>query len=151
MRLRRKNAQSFIELLAGLAILVPIVLILIDIGTICIGVTMNDSVCREAARAASIGPPNGITSGEPKRRAELVVAKHIGAGAVKMDPTVTCTENMTGALPAAPYGGPVDGEVTVETTCNVFPPFLVSVVVGAGGIQFRARQTFPYTWIMPPS
>lgn len=135
--------------MAGLAILIPIVLILIDIGTIVIGVTMNDSVCREAARAASIGPPNGVTPGEPKRRAELVVAKHIGAGAVKMTPTVTVTENVT-SLPNAQYGGPVDGEVTIETTCNVFPPFLVSVVVGPGGVQFRARQTFPYTWIMPP-
>lgn len=151
MRLRRNKAQSFMELVAGLAILIPIVLILIDIGTIMIGVNMNDSVCREAARAASIGPPDQIQSGEPKKRAELVVAKHIGAGAVKMVPTVVMTESLNPPLPQAPYGGPVDGEVTIETTCNVFPPFLVSAVVGPGGVQFRARQTFPYTWIMPPS
>jgi hypothetical protein len=151
MKSRNGKAQSIIELVVGLIFIVPILLFLVDIGTIIIGVNVNDNVCREAARAASIGPPSAITSGEPKRRAELVVAKHIANGAVKMKPTVTVTEAFNSALPQAPFGGPIDGEVTIETQCDVHPPFLISTVVGPGGINFKARNTFPYTWIMPPT
>ena len=145
---RSKSGQSFTELATGLLVVIPIVLLCIDVATICMGVTLNDSVCRDAARAASLGAPNGITPGEPQRRAEGVVNKaNKTTGAIRLDPAVTVTENIV-SLPLTNFGGPVKGEVTVFTTVHVFPPFLLSTFVGAmdKGIDFKTSQTFSYTW-----
>lgn len=148
-RSRIAKGQSFVELAAGLAVVIPVILLIIDCATIYMGVQMNDSVCRDAARAASIGAPEAITAGEPQRRAEGVVRKaNKTAGAIRLDDTVKVTEQITGDLPTAPYGGPVKGEVTVVTTVHVFPPFLISLFAGPGGVDFKAQESMPYTWSM---
>ncbi len=115
------------------------------------GVALNDSVCRDAARAASLGPPDAINSGEPQRRAEAVVQKaNKTTGAIRLDPNVTIKETLTGALPQAPYGGPVNGDVAVTTKVAVYPPFLLAACLNSpgGAVTFTARQTFNYTWSM---
>ena len=143
------KGQSFVELAAGLAVVIPVILLIIDCATIYMGVQLNDSVCRDAARAASIGAPDAITSGEPQRRAEGVVRKaNKTAGAIRLDNAVQVSEQMSGDLPTPPYGGPVKGEVTVATTVHVFPPFLISLFTGPSGVDFRAQESMPYTWSM---
>lgn len=147
----RERAQSMIELVVGLAILVPIVLILIDIGTLIIGSAMNSDICREAARAAANGAPDQVITGTPRARAEAVInrKKQMESGNVSLKTPIRMWEQLREPLPSAPFGGPVDGEVTVQTTATVRPPFLVRAIV-PNGVDLVASQSYPYTWIMPP-
>jgi len=148
--MRTRRGQSFVELAAGLIVVIPVVLLCIDIATIYLGVELNSTVCRDAARAASLGAPDAITSGEPKRRAEGVVRKaNKTAGAVRLDPNVQVSENVNQAnLPTAPFGGPIEGDVTVETSVHIYPPFLLSCIAHQSGLKFTTNQTFAYTWTM---
>jgi hypothetical protein len=139
------------EMAAGLIVVIPVVLLIIDCATLYLGASMNDTICRDAARAASLGPPDSISPGEPKRRAEGVVRKaNKTAGAIRLDPDVTVTEDIK-QVPDAQYGGPVKGTVTVDTTVHVFPPFLLLAFLNATdkGIDFTTNQTYAYTWNRP--
>lgn len=143
---------SQVELACGLMFIIPIVLICFDVGTLIIGVSLNNTVCRDAARAASTGAPNAVDPGRPRARAEAVVKRVCKTeGAVRLRPQVEFSEQVRPPLPKPPFGGPVDGEVTITTTVDIYPPFLVSAVVGKGGMPFSTTQTFPYTWVMPSS
>ena len=155
----KSKGQSLIELTAGLMILIPIVLLCIDCGTLFLGLTVNNSACRDACRAAAAGQPGQLAAGtrtlaagdEPYKRSATVVRKCYKAnGAIRLDPNITVTETIRAPVPAAPYGGAVDGEVTVETQVDIYPPFLIGYMMPAGVI-LTTRQTFPYTWHMDPS
>lgn len=157
---RKKNGQSLVELAAGLMIFVPIVLLLIDCGVIMIGVSSNEAACRDAARAAAAGPPGLMSSGAhivsagqlPYKRAQRVIKDVYAAGGlIKIDDTLSVKEEIKAPLPVATSGGPVIGEVSVETTADVMPPFLIRVFVENGTYQFKSTQRFPYTYILPAS
>jgi hypothetical protein len=160
-RASRQAGQSTVELVVGLIVIIPVVLVLFDLGVIVLGVTTNATVCRDAARAAAAGAPGQLKAGDnrvvtntqpPYRRADAVVRRmNQSGGAVRIQPDMKVVETVRDPVPAEPYGGPVDGEVTVETVAMVYPPFLVQAVVGQGGIPFHTSQTFPYTWVMPSS
>lgn len=147
---KRKRGQSFVEMAAGLLVVIPVILLCIDLATLYMGASLNDNVCRDAARAASVGPPDGINPGEPQRRANGVVKKaNQTAGAIRLDTNnIQVSENIIGKLPSAPYGGPVKGDVTVTTSVQVYPPFILSMIQGPGGITFTTSKTFSYTWAM---
>lgn len=153
------RGQSLVELLAGLVVIIPVVLFLIDAGTLFLGATENNQVCRDSARAAASGEPGDVTTAgsdrdvpagkQPFDRAASVIRRTCKpGGAIRMSPDPKVTETLRAPLPTQPFGGPVDGEVTVETTVTVYPPFLVSTIVGPGGVSFKTSQTFPYTWVM---
>lgn len=146
---KRARAQSIVELVAGLIVLIPIVLIMIDIGSLYLASIMNSDICREAARAAANGPPGAVQTGEPQKRVDTVINRKraMCAGNVTIDSPVQVTEAVRTPLPAKPFGGQVDGEVTVETVVTVRPPFLVQAIVPQG-VKIRTSQTFPYTWVM---
>lgn len=147
----RRRAQSITELCVGLIALVPVILILIDVGTLYIGSTMNSDICRSAARAAANGPPDAVTSGQPKARALAVVNRERAkaAGNVSVNLPIRVWEQVRQPLPQRPFGGAVDGEVMVETSVTVRPPFLVGAIV-PNGVPIKCRQTYPYTWVMKP-
>ena len=141
--------QSLVELGAGLLIVIPVILVGIDLATLYMGVNLNDTVCRDAARAASVGAPDAITSGEPLRRAQGVVSRaNATAGAIRMDPSSVKVTESINSLPKAPYGGPVNGQVTVTTSVNVYPPFLLSLMSQGQPQTFTTNKTFAYTWSM---
>lgn len=141
-------------------ILVPIVLFAIDVSTMFFGSSLNANICRDAARTAAAGPPapsplNGTVtniSDPPKMRALQVVRKTQSTqGAIRLrtgDSDVVVSQNVTN-MPSAPFGGIVSGTVTVQTTCDVYPPFLLAAIVGRHSFQVSTTQTFPYTWVMP--
>lgn len=146
----KSRGVSQVELACGLIFIIPVVLTCFDIGTLIVGVSLNNSVCRDAARAASTGAPDAIDHGRPQARAEAVVKRvYKTEGAVRLRPQVQFSETVREPKPKPPFGGPVDGEVTITTTVDIYPPFLVSAIVGAGGMPFSTSQTFPYTWVMP--
>jgi hypothetical protein len=137
---------SIVELLAGLMVIVPVLLLCIDVATLFMGAQLNATACREAARAASNGPPSAVVSGEPQRRAETVVRRVFKTGgAVRLQPDIQCTETVR-QLPDPQFGGPAIGEVTVQTKVAVYPPFLVSSVVGPQGVVLTSEHTYPITW-----
>jgi hypothetical protein len=157
--LRTTRSQSTVELVAGLIVIIPAILVLIDISVIILGATTNDTICRDAARAAAAGQPGKLevctdrvvaASEQPYQRARAVVKRVCQtAGAVRVSPDITVTESVRAPVPVSPWGGAVDGEVTVETTVTIYPPFLLSGVVGPGGKEFKCNHTYPYTWFMP--
>lgn len=158
--LRRINGQSIAELAAGMLVFVPIILLLIDCAVIMIGVSTNEAVCRDACRAASAGPPASTTAGShtvspgssPYKRALKVIKDVYAAGGfVKINETMSISESLQNPLPQAPMGGPYIGLVTVETTADIAPPFLIRVFVENGTYQFKNTQRYPYTYVMPSS
>lgn len=58
--------QSTVEVVCGLVIFVPLILLVIDGITIYGGYSANIKLCSDAARAAASGPPNAISPGTPK-------------------------------------------------------------------------------------
>lgn len=158
---RKCGAQSLVELAAGLMVFVPIILVMIDCAVIMIGVSTNEAACRDAARAASCGPPSALISGaqrsvgpsgSPYKRALSVVKNVYAAGGlVSISDNLNVKETLSDPTPQAPQGGPVIGEVSVETTAEVAPPFLVRIFVPNGTYQFKSTQNYPYTYVVPSS
>lgn len=157
----RKTGQSLVELAAGLMVFVPIVLLLIDCSVIMIGVSTNEAICRDAARAASAGPPATMASAgshsagpgtAPYQRAQAVVRNvYAVGGLLKISETMAINESLQDPLPQAPQGGAIVGTVTVQTTAEISPPFLIRVFVENGVYQFQNSQSYPYTYVMPSS
>jgi hypothetical protein len=148
------RGQSLIELVSVFAVLLPVVLVLIDLGVVAIAVAVNDNVCRDAARAASSGPPGTYTRCEdrevgendpPKRRAVTVIQMSSPKGdGMKVRDNALVTETIRNAT----AGDAVDGYMTVETIMDVSPPFLVRAIAGSQ-VHVKARHKFPITYVVP--
>jgi hypothetical protein len=151
--------QSTVEVVCGLVIFVPLILLVIDGITIYGGYSANIKLCADAARAAASGPPNAISPGTPKKRAEATIRNEYGSassekvgqfGILHVHPDCVATEQMTGAPPDPKIGGPIDGQVTIQTTVDVVPPFLIKQFAKSG-ITLTTSQTYPYTYNLPAS
>jgi hypothetical protein len=145
--LNRELGQSAVEFVVGLIVLVPIFLIVFDLSVIYAGVSFNDHVCREAARAAASGPPDAIMRGSPQLRAQATIAQADTNTAFQVTPECGVSENLV-SMPKHNLGGPVEGSETVTTTVTVHPPFLIRCFVSKDGLQFSARKTSPITYVL---
>jgi Flp pilus assembly protein TadG len=147
MKRNRKRGQSIIELAVGLMALIPIVLVVFDLAVIVIGVQINDSTCREAARVAASGNPSDATARATAviARANLRTSGMLSNFALKKV-TSAVTSDLT-QLTA--YGGPVQGTVTIETQVDIRPFVVQFAYNGQSPLQFRSRQSFPYTYVFP--
>lgn len=146
----RRNGQSLVEVCGALIVFIPLLLFLIDGLFIFLGASMNDSICRDAARAAASGPPSRVDAiATPKGRA-LTVINHVYFSALpmKVRDTVDVKENVRD-IPPNSQGGFVDGEVTVGTTIDIYPPF--SLGSGSTQIVLKSQHTVPFTYVMPAS
>jgi Flp pilus assembly protein TadG len=148
--LSRRKGQSLVEVCGALIVLIPLLLFLIDGLFVFLGASMNDSICRDAARAAAAGPPSVVDAiATPKGRA-LTVINHVYYSnlPLKVRDTIDIKENVRD-IPPNSQGGFVDGEVTVGTTVDIYPPF----VLGAGSAQIvlKSQHTVPFTYVMPAS
>ncbi|MBX9686811.1 MAG: hypothetical protein K2X27_08925 [Candidatus Obscuribacterales bacterium] len=158
---RASLGQALIELAAGLLVFLPLVLLAIDCSVIMIAVSSNEAACRDAARAASSGPPglavtgpaHTLTAGaRPYKRALSVIKDlYAAAGFLKISENLKVTELLRSPLPQAPEGGPYIGEISVETTAEVYPPFLIRVFSENGCFQFKSTQKYPFTYVQPAS
>lgn len=154
MKLRGNSGQHSFELVAGLLVLVPVVLYTIDYAVVLYAGAMNDNCCTAAARAAASGPPTYYTNSggsTPTTRAQAVLAKvSQPGGVIRMQDSVHVAENITQPYPSTGtggFGGPILGNVTVKTQCNVYPPFALPFVPSS--LSLYTSQTFPWTWVMP--
>jgi hypothetical protein len=73
------KAQASVEMIAGLLFLIPILLVLVDIGVMMLASSANDNVCKRAARAAANQfPTNHNPPGDPQGAAGKVVDSLLG-------------------------------------------------------------------------
>jgi len=148
----REKGQSIVELAIGLIALIPIVLVVFDLAVIVIGVQINDSTCREAARVAASGAPQ-----DQANRAKAVVARANARAAGMLSnfklitdpPLSTVSQAQADAL--KPYGGALNGTVTVQTEVEVRPFVVQAAYNGQSPLKFRSQQSFPITYVVPNS
>jgi hypothetical protein len=154
------RGQSLAELSAALVLMTPLVLATIDGLSICVGAAINDTTCRDAARAAASGPPAETTLGTrtvasgqaPYKRARAVVEKVYQTNLpMKIREVISVKETVKDYPPATMGGGSLDGEVSVETTIDIYPPFLVKSIVGPSGISLKTKHIVPYTYTIAAS
>ena len=128
--------------------LIPIVLVIFDLAVIVIGVQVNDSTCREAARVAASGDPN-----DAQARAAAVVARanQRASGMLSNFVLVNVNNTVTAQqmLALQPYGGPVQGTVTVQTEVDIRPFVVQYAYAGKSPLTFRSQQSFPFTYVVP--
>jgi hypothetical protein len=157
---RDQAGQQFVELSAGIVVIVIIVLAFMDMSTLLTAAALNSSLARDAARAASTGPPGDLEPGKdrvvdehkaPYQRAYAAVIKgKPNSPSVELAPEIHVVETVESPVPAEPYGGPVSGTVSVATTMLVHPRFLL-LLVHMPTLSLTACESFPYTWVMKSS
>lgn len=155
---RRKAGQGSVELVGALVCLIPVGLVLIDLGVVAIGAGINDAVCRDAARAAASGPPSALTLADnrviapgqsPYLRAQSVIKKvYATSMPAKMRDSIEAIETVRD-VPPAETGGAIDGEVSIKTTIDIYPPFIVGKIVGDSGVTLTSKHSVPITYVMP--
>jgi TadE-like protein len=155
---RTTIGSSLVEFSVVLVVAVPIVLSVIDLGYIALGAQVNDTVARDAARAAAEGPPAGTptesnkvlkASDEPYKRAEEVVENFYCTNIpAKVRDVLSVTESLVD-VPPNTQGGAVDGQIAVETTVDIYPPFLIGGLLDGHKITLAARHNLPYTYVVP--
>lgn len=149
IRHKRSVGHSLVEALCMICLLVPLFLCTLDACIFVVALNMNDAVCRNAARAASMGFPNALRKGEPKRNALAAISKSDkGNQYFQLLPEILVSESIRQPLPYPPFGGPINGEVTVVTTAKVFLP-VFGTVLRQGPVEMKARKTFAYSFVLP--
>lgn len=78
---RHRSGQSIIELMAGLVVLVPVALFLLDLGVLVLSNQIADTNAKNAARAAANQPTKALAEGAAAKALERY--KDTGAGFVK--------------------------------------------------------------------
>ena len=148
INLRRARAVTILEMVIGLIIVIPIVLVIIDFILMNLAVQINDSAAREADRMAASGDPTQALD-----RAQRVVTR-LNASTAGFASNITLVSVIFNpadliAKEAAlvPYGGVVQGDVTVKTKVTVTP--VVIQYCYSGPYTFQAIQTCPMTYNVP--
>src|SRR5271170_7246860 len=125
---RKKTAVTVLEMVMGLMVVIPVILLLVDMTLITLSVQINDSAAHEAGRMAASGDPAQALS-----RAQCVIDRinQSSAGYVSNITLVSLTFSPASVLATeagmVPYGGVVDGTVTVNTQAKI-TPILISYV-----------------------
>jgi hypothetical protein len=155
---RQRCGQSLVELVAGLAVCLPVFLAIVDMGYIAIGASANDSVCREAAQAAASGPPSTTVAPSTRALSAGQSGYDIAVSVIKIhQPTRVpakvseqpeVSEQLTD-VPPPDQGGSVDGEISVTTTVVITPPFLVGAYFGKNGLSLTSKHVAPFTYVVP--
>lgn len=160
MKSRSNRAQSLLELVTGLIVAIPILLALLDCGILVVGAAAADNLCRDAARAAASGPPGLMLSGdrtvsgsgEPVKRAKSVINRiyRLNIPVKVRDDQLEVKESLQNPLPTDGMGGSINGSVSVTSTVEVYPPFILGVV-RQSAIPMKSHHSFPYTYVVPPT
>ncbi len=153
-----RRGSGLVEVTAGLVLFIFVLLLALDLYIILQGAIINDTLVRDLARTASKGPPAKLTVGRGRVVTErtapyervmdlLQKKKEVLPAWYELSPTINITETINSPIPVAPFGGPVYGTVTVETTILVHLQFAPGFFK-MEPISLTASKTFPYTWVM---
>jgi hypothetical protein len=157
MRRYRQAGQSLIEVTFGLAIMSSIVIVMLDLMAVLYGISINDSACSNAVRAAADG-----NTKEAKVRAQAMIDQANSSGLVSKFSHVTLIPPVNVNITSQPIirpdpetgemmnpGGAVTGTVTVSTEVEI--KTFVSGLFTKGHMQFKSTRSYPIRYIMPPS
>jgi hypothetical protein len=148
-RSRVAGGVSTVELVTGLIVLVPIVLALFELMMIVIVAQVSDGATREAARVAASSDPRYA-----QQRADAVIAQtnqtsHTMSSQFKMVSfAFTPADTLAQETTMIPYGGTLNGDVTVKVQCTV-KPYLISLLTNNMPITFNSMKTCPFTYNVP--
>lgn len=120
---RRTRGTSIVETAAGLFILIPVVLFLVDVAAAVLAQTANDSMCKHAARAAA----EQVNQGQAQAAAQRVVddfpsstiisAKQLINVNYVSNVRVTVVTQITCTFPVPiPLGGPASWDFQTDVT-----------------------------------
>ena len=149
----RKSGQSLVELGGGLMVMIPVFFVMMNCIFVAIGASLNEFVCRDAARAAASGPPSSmqvgpsrnVRSGAPKDRVLAVINKVYYSGLpMKVRQNATIVETVRDVPPAVD-GGAIDGEISVTTTIDIYP--LVEVRGLDSHVVLKSKHIMPITYM----
>ncbi len=157
-RTGRRSGQQLVELAAGLLVLIPIFLLIIDVVVFYLAATLNDNACRDAARAASVIEPvasdsSGNLSGSSpiRQRAASVVTKMQHLDGYIIGPrlqTVSLSSDFKRPSNAI-MGGNFEGSVEVTTQVDYRLPATIPGILPAQ-VTLTSRQSFPLTAVLAP-
>lgn len=153
----RRRAASLVEVTWGSVVLFFVVIILVDLGLLIYGVSLNDSVCRDAARKSASGSP---VNAESRALSLIEQMNKRNSGLVshfRLVPPVKTEITSQPKLRRNPEndqfvnpGGLVTGSVTVTTEVEI-TPFALQFVLGRNSaLKFQSKQSFPISYVMPP-
>jgi len=126
---RTKRAASLVEVIAGLFILIPLFLCMIDLSAVVIGQIVNDALAKRAARAAA----QKATSAEASTAAQSIVNAYQVNGIVSQASIISVTFNAGNT-----------GNVVVETQVQInLPAPIPFVPLLSNGRNMNARATEP--------
>lgn len=108
---KRLVGQSIVEVVVGMLILVPIGLFLLDVGTLVLAQTANDTLAKSAARAAAEQPDEE----KAKAASNAVVDKFALSAIIKERPDLKLTYNT---------GNDVIAKTTMKVNLLVPIPFV---------------------------
>ncbi|CAN5590230.1 hypothetical protein BH11CYA1_BH11CYA1_40450 [soil metagenome] len=154
---RRREGASLVEVTVGSVVLFFVVIILVDLGLLIYGVSLNDAVCRDAARKSASGNPINA-----EQRALLFVdqmnSRNSGfVSHFRLVPPVKAEITSQPKLRRNPEndqlvnpGGLVTGSVTVTTEVEIKPLALQFVLGRNSPLRFQSKQSFPISYVQPP-
>jgi len=136
-RKKRKSGSGIVETAAGLIVLIPVLLILVDVAALVMSQTANDALAKQCARAAADEPSiSGSTN-------PLMVTAATDAYNHYPDSYMV---KKSGAGPTVKDNG--DGTVTVNTTITCTLPVPVPFS-GIASTNFQAFSTEPIVGELP--
>lgn len=157
---RSCKAQAIAETAAGLIVLIPVFLVLLDLAVLYMGYNQNVSAARDAARAASSCLPEASLSdgstvvppGSPLYvRAKSIIDSRKSTGGYVVGPdfqlknTGTQPVRLTDfARPNAVYGGQFKGTVHVATHVRVNLPVAIPACT-PGFVDLDSEASMPLT------
>lgn len=155
----RRSGQSLLEATWGLVIIVCVVVALVDLATVLYGVSLNDSTCRIAARAAAAGDMAGADD-----RAQVAIGRaqaNESESIISHPRLILPVEVNLTSQPRARRdpesgrlfnpGGLVTGTITVKTQVEIRPFAMDCILRRAGPLIFQSHQTFPIHYTVPDS
>jgi Flp pilus assembly protein TadG len=133
---RKREGSSIVETAAGLILLIPIVLFLVDVAAMVVVQTENDKLAKACARAAAEYPAN-----DPKA---VTAAQNVYNNQKNSNLLKTATFSTSSGAPT--YLAP--GMVTCKTTITCTLPVPVPLV-GNSQVNFNAVATEPIVGELP--
>ncbi len=157
-RERSIEGQQLVELAAGLIVLIPIFLLIVDLIVFYLAATLNDNACRDAARAASVIQPiaadgaGALPASSPiRQRANSVVTKmqHLDGYIIGPRLVQVSLSNDFKRPTNMLLGGSFEGRVEVRTQIDYTLPATIPGILPAQ-VPLTSQQSFPLTAVMAP-
>lgn len=138
----RDHAQSLVEAVVGLIILVVIVLAILDISVLIMAGTISDNLAKQAARAAA-----NTTDSASANKAVQDAQKQFPASGTYKSATLTLV-GFNPQKPTTNYN--YMGSVTVQAKVTVQLPVPIPLLNVGPTIDISANQTEPIVAVPPP-